>query len=240
MKRFFGIVSDIDGTVTHDDRRLSAAALEAAHFLSGKVPIVLASGNTFCFTRTVSKLMGTRSPVIAENGGIILMSYDGAPIYIEPKMDEIHAALFHLQKHFDLTVFDSRERITDVAFAKTVDKEKILPLLSDFSNIHLVDAEFAYHLTDKNICKGDALCKTAKLMGLKPKDFVAVGDSDNDIDLFQTAGLSFAVANATSAVKKEADYVLKNKFGDGFSEMVEYLLSNDLLELENEKRNFYY
>ncbi|MDY0267084.1 MAG: phosphoglycolate phosphatase [Methanimicrococcus sp.] len=240
MKRFFGIVSDIDGTVTHDDRRLSAAALEAAHFLSGKVPIVLASGNTFCFTRTVSKLMGTRSPVIAENGGIILMSYDGAPIYIEPKMDEIHAALFHLKKHFDLTVFDSRERITDVAFAKTVDKEKILPLLSDFSNIHLVDAEFAYHLTDKNICKGDALCKTAKLMGLKPKDFVAVGDSDNDIDLFQTAGLSFAVANATSAVKKEADYVLKNKFGDGFSEMVEYLLSNDLLELENEKRNFYY
>lgn len=112
--------------------------------------------------------------------------------------------------------------------------------MSDFSNIHLVDAEFAYHLTDKNICKGDALCKTAKLMGLKPKDFVAVGDSDNDIDLFQTAGLSFAVANATSAVKKEADYVLKNKFGDGFSEMVEYLLSNDLLELENEKRNFYY
>ncbi|MDV0444777.1 hypothetical protein MmiAt1_03150 [Methanimicrococcus sp. At1] len=239
MARFSGIVSDIDGTLTHDDRRLSAEALQSAHMLSGRIPVVLASGNTLCFTRAVSKMLGTRSPLIAENGGLILPFYDSDPILIEPCRDELNAALNVLSKHFDLTVFDSRDRITDISFAKTVDKEEILPYLSDFPNIYFVDAEFAYHLTDKNICKSDGLIRTAKLMGMDAKDFVAVGDSNNDIDLFQAAGFSFAVANATPEVKKEADYVLTKKFGAGFAEAVDYLIQNDLIELEDNRRDFY-
>lgn len=239
MARFFGIVSDIDGTVTHNDRRLSVEALKTAHLISGRIPLVLASGNTLCFTRAVSKMMGTRSPLIAENGGIILPSYDADPILIEPCMNELKTALSRLQDHFDLTVFDSRDRVTDISFAKTIDKVEILPYLSDFKNIHFVDAEYAYHLTDKNICKGDGLQRLAKIMKTKAENFIAVGDSDNDIDLFQAAGLSFAVANATAAVKKEADHVLKKGFGDGFAEMIEYLLRNDLIELEDERRDYY-
>lgn len=239
MTRFSGIVTDIDGTITHDDRRLSVEALKAAHMISGRIPFVLASGNTLCFTRTLSKMMGTRSPLIAENGGLLLPSYDADPIRIEPCMDELNAAIAVLLEHFDLTVFDSRDRVTDISFAKTVSKDDILPYLSDFQNIHFVDAEFAYHLTDKNICKGDALQRTAKMMGMKAGDFVAVGDSNNDIDLFHASGFSFAVANATDAVKKEADYVLQKSFGDGFAEMIDYLIQNDLIELENERRDYY-
>ncbi len=239
MTRFSGIVSDIDGTVTHDDRRLSAEALKAAHMISGRIPFILASGNTLCFTRAVSKMMGTRSPLVAENGGLLLPSYDADPVLIEPCMEELNAALTLLLEHFDLTVYDSRDRVTDVSFAKTVPKEDILPFLSDFPNIHFVDAEFAYHLTDKNICKGDALQRTAEMMGRKAGDFIAVGDSNNDIDLFHAAGYSFAVANATDVVKKEADYVLQKGHGDGFAEMVDYLIQNDLIELEDERRDYY-
>lgn len=239
MAQFSGIVSDIDGTVTHNDRRLSVEALKAAHMLSGRIPVVLASGNTLCFTRAISKMMGTRSPLIAENGGLLLPSYDADPIMVEPCTDELNAALQLLLEHFDLTVFDSRDRVTDISFAKTADKNEVIPYLTDFPNIHFVDAEYAYHLTDKNICKGDGLRRTAEMMGLKSKDFVAIGDSNNDIDLFHESGFSFAVANATDAVKKEADVVLKKSFGDGFAEMVDYLLQNDMIELEEEQHDFY-
>ncbi|MDR0767766.1 MAG: phosphoglycolate phosphatase [Methanosarcinales archaeon] len=239
MARFSGIISDIDGTVTHNDRRLSAEALRAAHMISGRIPFVLASGNTLCFTRTVSKMLGTRSPVIAENGGLLLPSYDVDPILIEPCMDELKAALTLLLEHFDLRVFDSRDRVTDISFARTVRKEDILPFLSDFHNILFVDTEYAFHLTDKNICKSDALSRMSEMMGMKPKDFVAIGDSDNDIDMFQAAGLSFAVANATDDVKKEADYILQKGFGDGFAEMIDYLIQNDWIELEDERRDYY-
>ncbi|WNY24366.1 hypothetical protein MmiHf6_16970 [Methanimicrococcus hongohii] len=240
MARFSGIVSDIDGTITHNDRRLSVEALKAAHMISGRIPFILASGNTLCFTRAISVMLGTRSPLIAENGGLLLTSYDGDPILIEPRMSELKAALAVLQDHFDLCIFDSRDRVTDVSFAKTVQKEEILPFLSDFKNIHFVDAEYAFHLTDKNICKGDALSRMSEMMNMKPKDFVAIGDSNNDIDLFQAAGLSFAVASATDAVKKEADHVLQKGFGDGFAEMIDYLIQNDLIELEDERRDYYF
>ena len=239
MTRFLGIIADIDGTVTHNDRRLSVEALKAAHMISGRIPFVLASGNTLCFARAVSKMLGTRSPVIAENGGLLLPSYDAEPIVIEPCTEELNAALALLLEHFDLRVFDSRNRLTDVSFAKTVQKEEILPFLSDFHNIHFVDAEYAFHLTDKNICKGNALTQMAEMMGLKPKDFVAIGDSNNDIDMFHAAGLSFAVGSASDAVKKEADHVLQKGYGDGFAEMIDYLIQNDLIELEDERRNYY-
>ncbi|WNY28884.1 5-amino-6-(5-phospho-D-ribitylamino)uracil phosphatase YcsE [Methanimicrococcus stummii] len=239
MARFLGIVSDIDGTITHSDRRLSVEALRSAHMISGRIPFVLASGNTLCFTRAVSKMLGTRSPLIAENGGILLPSYDADPIMADPCRNELNAALNLLLEHFDLNVFDSRDRVTDVSFAKTISKDEILPYLSDFKNIEFVDAEYAFHLTDKNICKGGALLQMSELMGLKPKDFVAVGDSNNDIDLFRAAGLSFAVASATDAVKKEADYVLQKGYGDGFAEMVDFLIQNDWIELEDERRDFY-
>lgn len=184
-------------------------------------------------------MMGTRSPVIAENGGLLLPSYDSDPILIEPCRKELEAALSVLLQHFDLTVFDSRDRVTDISFARTVRAEQILPYLKDFPNIHFVDAEYAYHLTDKNICKGAGLAQTATMMRLKARDFVAIGDSENDIDLFQAAGLSFAVANAAPEVQKEADVVLKKPFGDGFAEAVDYLIQNDLIELSAECRDFY-
>lgn len=239
MDRFFGIASDIDGTITHDDRRLSAGALSAAHFLSGRIPLVLVTGNTLCFSRTVSKMLCTRSPVIAENGGILLPDYDAEPIIVEACMNEIHAAFSLISKHLPVRVHDSSERTTDVSFAKTVSTADILPYLSDFPNISLVDAEFAFHLTDKNILKGAALKDLAEMMGSSAKKFVSIGDSENDIDMFQASGLSFAVANAPAFVKKEADIVLKNKFGEGFAEAVDYLVKNDLLELSDEKRDFY-
>lgn len=239
MARFFGIASDIDGTITHADRRLSADALSAAHLLSGRLPFVLVTGNTLCFSRAVSKMLGTRSPIIAENGGILLPSYDADPIIVHPCTDEICAALDLIRENLPIRVFDSRERVTDVSFAKTVSPSDILPFLTDFPNVLLVDAEFALHLTDRNICKGTALRDLAERMGSSASEFVAVGDSDNDIDLFHEAGLSFAVANAPDSVKKEADIVLKNEFGEGFAEAVRYLLENDLLELSDEKRDFY-
>jgi len=241
MSRFLGIVSDIDGTLTYNDRSLSEKALCVARRLSGRIPIVLASGNTFCFTRTMSKVLATRSPLIAENGGILLPSFDADPIILTPRMDEILSAFSILKEQFDLTALDSRERVTDVSFLKTVEHSKLLPFLSAFENIDLVDAEYAYHLADKHIQKGAALQTTAKMMGLDAENFVAVGDSDNDVDLFRKSGFSFAVANASAAAKREADIVLKNGFGDGFAEAMEYLLKNDMLELRDEdaRTDFY-
>ncbi|MDV0447613.1 5-amino-6-(5-phospho-D-ribitylamino)uracil phosphatase YcsE [Methanosarcinaceae archaeon Ag5] len=229
---FSVIVSDIDGTITEDDRSLSLSAAKVIQEFSDKIPIVLASGNTLCFTRAIAKALRTNAPVIAENGGIVLEEHDGVPVINNSYLPEMREALAVLQEHFDFFVFDSYDRQTDIAFSKTFDIEKARHVISGFSNLSIVDAKYAAHLVGKNINKGTALKQIADMYGITPENIVVIGDSANDIEMFHAAGMSFVVANAPDYVKKEADIVLDEKFGDGFAQAVLALEKAGALKLK--------
>ena len=64
-----------------------------------------------------------------------------------------------------------------------------------------------YELLPKGVNKGAVLLKMADLMGIDPARTIAVGDYDNDVSMLQTAGLSFAVANAVPAAKAAARHI---------------------------------
>ena len=59
-----------------------------------------------------------------------------------------------------------------------------------------------------NASKGKALLKLAKSIGIMRKNIACIGDSDNDLSMFEIAGLSIAVANATQSVLQAADVVV--------------------------------
>ncbi len=63
-------------------------------------------------------------------------------------------------------------------------------------------------VTDPNANKGYALRRIAALIGVAMDETVAIGDSDNDIPMFEVAGRSFAVANGTDAAKAAAKTVV--------------------------------
>ena len=46
-----------------------------------------------------------------------------------------------------------------------------------------------------------------KLHGIRPEEALAIGDGDNDIDLFQYVGASVAMGQAPDDVKRAATYV---------------------------------
>ena len=56
--------------------------------------------------------------------------------------------------------------------------------------------------------KGIAALKLAERHQIAPEDIIAFGDGENDHKLIQTAGVSFAMANACELLKEEADYVI--------------------------------
>ena len=71
-------ITDIDGTLTDDRRRLSMHAVEEIRRLvDAGIPVVLASGNTVCFIDALSKMIGTSGDIIAENGGVYRHGYTG-------------------------------------------------------------------------------------------------------------------------------------------------------------------
>jgi hydroxymethylpyrimidine pyrophosphatase-like HAD family hydrolase len=58
------------------------------------------------------------------------------------------------------------------------------------------------------------------MMGLDARDFVAIGDSPNDIEMIKAAGLGVAVGNAHPELKKVAGMVTKGEHGMGVEEAV--------------------
>lgn len=64
------------------------------------------------------------------------------------------------------------------------------------------------------------------MMGLEAEDFVAIGDSANDVEMFEAAGFGIAVANGDEIIKEAANYVTDASFGDGAVEAIEFLESN--------------
>lgn len=221
------IAVDIDGTLSDQNRVLCPSALEAIRRL--KVPVVLTTGNTHCFTRTVSVLLGTPRIFIAENGGVVSHSENDIETLADPAVCQ--DAYRKLSEVFPLEVYNSsRYRFTDIALKRNFDvseasryvKARNLP-------VDILDTTYAVHIKDKRVDKGTGLERVAERMGVGLEAFAAVGDSTSDIPMFKLVGFRAAVNNAHPDLKAVSDYVAKAPYGQGFAEIVHYMVERRML-----------
>jgi hypothetical protein len=94
---------------------------------------------------------------------------------------------------------------------------------AEVDGVKLIDSGFAYHIVDAEISKGKALEFVASKLGIDVRNFAAIGDSENDLDLLKTAGLGIAVGNADLRLKREADIVVPGENGEGVVQALELL-----------------
>jgi Cof subfamily protein (haloacid dehalogenase superfamily) len=69
--------------------------------------------------------------------------------------------------------------------------------------------------------KGAALSEIAKLLGIPLAEIAVIGDGGNDVAMFERAGLSIAMGNASSQVQRKADFVTDSNRDDGFASAIE-------------------
>lgn len=219
MFRVKAIAIDIDGTLTDKRRTINCRAVEALRKL--QIPVVLATGNFSCFARAVAKMIGVSDIVICENGGLVRFSYDGEDIVLGNK-EKCIRALEELKKHFSIELLDFEFRKSEVCMRRTFDINRAREILSGF-DVKLLDSGFAYHITDSAVSKGKALKFIAERIGIDSRDFAVIGDSENDVEMFEIAGFKVAVANADSRLKELADLITPSNDGDGVVEALEFL-----------------
>lgn len=70
------------------------------------------------------------------------------------------------------------------------------------------------------VSKGEALRVLAEKLGIAIEETIAVGDSVNDREMLQAAGLGVSVANARPELKEVADVILDRSAADGSMEEV--------------------
>ncbi len=213
------IAVDIDGTLTNRKRALNCNAVEALRKV--EVPVILATGNISCFARAAAKLIGVSDIVICENGGVVRFEYDGEDIVLGDKRKCIKA-LEILEKHFDFELLDFEYRKSEICLRRNFDIEEAKKLVEGMG-VKIVDSGFAYHITDAEVSKGRALLYVAEKLGIDPRGFAVIGDSENDVEMFKVAGFGIAVANADENLKEVADLVMPSPDGDGVVEALQFL-----------------
>ncbi|MFW5922499.1 MAG: phosphoglycolate phosphatase [Halodesulfurarchaeum sp.] len=214
---------DIDGTLSRPDRSIDPRIIDALAAYPG--PVAIATGKALPYPVALAQYVGIDPIVVAENGGVGVAKGALQVHGDRTAADEV-ASEYRSQGHelgFGEPDLANRWRETEVV----VSREQPLEPLETIAHSHgleVVDSEYAYHVKSPAVGKGQAFESIAEHLGFDPRTAVAVGDSPNDISLFEVVGTSFAVANATDDAKAAAETVTSGSYADGFLEALNTLL----------------
>ncbi|WP_135854447.1 HAD-IIB family hydrolase [Halorussus salinus] len=208
------LVLDIDGTMTRPDDSVDPRFFDVLP--EWDAPVVLATGKAFPYPVALCHFMYVEQNVIAENGGVVLsgeeLTTNGDGEAARRVAEEYVAAGHDLGwGSADLT---NRWRETEIAVARDQPLGPLEELAAEHG-LEVVDTGFAYHVKSPSIEKGIGLKSVARLLDRDPDEFVAIGDSENDVSTFGVAGESYAVANADAKAQRAADVVLDESYSEG-------------------------
>lgn len=228
---------DIDGTLTRPkpDGGLDPRVFDALRAYAGEAPVVVATGKAFPFPIGLCEFISVPRRVIAENGGVVFcetaagedandgdpstaISYDGDPEAADAVAAAYRDAGYELGWGEPDLVNYWRE--TEVAVARDRPLAPLEEIAADHG-LEVVDTGYAYHVKEPTVDKDTGLETAAATLGRTPAEFLAIGDSENDAELFNVAGEAWAVANADDAAIAAADHVTDAGFADGFLEVLE-------------------
>ena len=82
-------------------------------------------------------------------------------------------------------------------------------------------------LMEPGVNKWNAVKAVAEVYGIKPKEIMCIGDSNNDLSMIENAGIGVAVANAKPAVRAAAKLVTVSNDEDGVAQVIEQMLLSE-------------
>ena len=206
---------DIDGTLTTPTGRIDPRVFELLP--AWDAPVVFATGKAFPYPVALAHFLGREETVIAENGGVAYVDGETTLVGDPDAAWAVVEAFRERGGEIGWGEGDTvnRWRETEVALSTDADEALLREVAAAVDGVEVVDTGYAYHVKSTGVSKGRALGVVADALGLATDDFVAVGDSENDVSTFRVAGESYAVANADDAAREAADEVVDEGFMDG-------------------------
>lgn len=221
------VVMDIDGTLTDYNRLVQVESIQAVHRAEANgIPVMMASGNIAPVVRSFMDFVGASGPGICENGGVV---YDRTFRKRKLLADRAHAdrAVGHLKRlGFDVRpLWSDRWRESEVALELNLDERAVQEALSGW-RLHVVGTRFAIHITEPGLNKHQGTRAALTYLKMTPKvrigEILAIGDSNNDVEMLRAAGHSAVVANATAKAVAAAKHQAGARYGAGVLEILEH------------------
>lgn len=103
-----------------------------------------------------------------------------------------------------------------------IDQEEAEMIASSFEQFHFVSGGVGnIEIMDRDVGKGTALLELGRQLGISREEIMAVGDSENDLDMIEKAGLGVVMANGEDVVKARADVLTLSNDEDGCAAAIE-------------------
>ena len=148
--------------------------------------------------------------VTAMNGGFVKEGtvFTELDKFMTPEMIEKLYQRTNFVDEFDSKLFGGVLKMSMVVGEERLDS--VLQEVNDLFNGHVRAVSSGYGCIDilqDGIHKAWGLVELLKRWNLKPEQIMAFGDSENDIEMLELAGISYAMENAEEAVKRVATKV---------------------------------
>ena len=239
------VVTDLDGTYvpigSHTPSSANRKAMGALH--AAGVTVAAATARPYEMARPLFAGLGLTGPSIFDGGASIRDVETGELLWGEwlelPRLREIAGVLLRQAKTVDFfpefrmlpaeTVsVDLVARpapyawalVNEAAWPEMKQQLEAIPNLNIHPGVGSPDdpGYIDVQITDIHADKFHALTELREVLGVAPEQTMAIGDSSNDMPLFENAGLKIAMGNAIPGLKVAADYVVGDVAQDGWAE----------------------
>ena len=225
------LACDYDGTLASEDRigPDTLAALEAAR--RAGIRLLLVTGRTFFELLRVCARIDLFDAVVAENGGVL---------YFPAK--EMMRSLGPMPPPRLLAELD--ERGVFYRAGRTIigvdrgDEPRVRDAVASVGT----RLEFVYNrgslmLVPPGISKGTGVRQAIQALGLSFHDVLAIGDAENDLELFEACGWTACPGNAVRELKDRADFVFPGDNGHSVAQAIVGPILGDRLPLARSSRH---
>jgi HAD superfamily hydrolase (TIGR01484 family) len=230
------LITDLDGTAiplaSNGDEIDKPTQDAVAKAIAKGYKIACATGRDWQYAQPVVQLLGLVSPCIIEGGTRIVHAHSGKSIWEKTFETGVAAELLALLKvaagtgKLMSSSFDSflpLESISEIPddsrylYLLGISEDLASTIAARITTEHLAIAHVTpswfgddlvdIHLTHSGATKEHAMKVWQEIEGIATSEIIGMGDSGNDMPIFNASGLKVAVGNATNEIKEVADYI---------------------------------
>lgn len=136
--------------------------------------------------------------------------------FLYDHMNSLFDSDLNVTSHTSLSWEAMRTEVHDVTKVLVYDEDveqfaRLRKKIECIGNIEVTDYQpISFDITGEYVNKGNALLAVMQEEGIKKEEFMAFGDSHNDLSMFACAGVSIAMSNAENTIKEYCDETMDN------------------------------
>jgi Cof subfamily protein (haloacid dehalogenase superfamily) len=162
-----------------------------------------------------------------QNQHPISLYHDGEVHTFHESMVKVHWDLEKLNARV-ISIFEEKKDLYKIIYKNTPQKieEAFHHLERKYKEkLYITRSDDMYlDVMNINASKGKALHRLIEMLNISSDEVVVMGNSFNDIAMFELAGLAIAMDNAPQEVKNSADFVTKSNNEDGVAYALDRLI----------------